>query len=758
MKTISTFFFTLLFISLFGQTARERSVEVSAIVQEDPPQINFSWTPDPNANFYKVYKKELEGQTWGTPLTILPGSATSFEDTDIEIGQAFEYAFFKKEFDLVRDTFCIPPGTELKFAISDMYGIGLCCSFNFGFYRLEACGQVVAKGADFDFYTEDIFTVCDNGQSCTEVVLTIAPDIFPNSTSWILTDNQSGIELGTSGPVGTFIDERPKYGFIYSGIKVPAIENLGKILLLIDDEYSDPLAMEIERLKKDMIADGWQVIIRTVNKNDAVIAVKATVLEVYAQNPDLKALFILGHVPVPYSGDIYPDTHSENHQGAWSADTYYAELDGTWTDEVADITTGFFERNHNIPGDGKFDQDSIPTGKLELQYGRVDFYDMNVFALSEIELTRRYLDKDHGWRSGAIEVERRALVDDNFNVQFAAPAASGWRNFAPMFGAENIDEVDYFSTMQSNSYLWSYGCGGGSHVSADGIGTSTDFANDSLLTVFTMLFGSQFGDYDNDNNFLKAPLASGLTLTNCWVGNPPWTFHQMAMGYNIGYCARATQNTNGLYLPGPQLVHTSLMGDPTLKMHIVKAPLAFEAFQVLDSAVSFTYLPSPDPEVVGYYIYRGTDPEGSFERVSADIIEDPETFTDMPPNDGDFYYMLRAVKLETSGSGTYYNLSPGLIDSSSFILEVVAIAELALNNMIHISPNPTAGLFEVIVSQDIPGEGRITVMDIKGRVIVERSFTSGRTEGFDLSAFANGVYLVKVLTEAGFVVRKVVKE
>ncbi|MFT5169344.1 MAG: hypothetical protein ACI8P3_004593, partial [Saprospiraceae bacterium] len=47
MKTIFTFFFTLLFISLFGQTARERSVEVSAIVQEDPPQINFSWTPDP---------------------------------------------------------------------------------------------------------------------------------------------------------------------------------------------------------------------------------------------------------------------------------------------------------------------------------------------------------------------------------------------------------------------------------------------------------------------------------------------------------------------------------------------------------------------------------------------------------------------------------------------------------------------------------------------------------------------------------------
>ena len=102
--------------------------------------------------------------------------------------------------------------------------------------------------------------------------------------------------------------------------------------------------------------------------------------------------------------------------------------------------------------------------------------------------------------------------------------------FRPCFGAENIDDLDYFTSMRSNSFLWSYGCGSGTHMSSAGIGTTADFANDSLLTVFTMLFGSQFGDWDNDNNFLKAPLASGLTLSNVWAGNPPWQFHQMADG------------------------------------------------------------------------------------------------------------------------------------------------------------------------------------------------------------------------------------
>jgi hypothetical protein len=34
---------------------------------------------------------------------------------------------------------------------------------------------------------------------------------------------------------------------------------------------------------------------------------------------------------------------------------------------------------------------------------------------------------------------------------------------------------------------------------------------------FTMLFGSYFGDWDSQDNFLRAPLAQGLTLTNAGV-------------------------------------------------------------------------------------------------------------------------------------------------------------------------------------------------------------------------------------------------
>ena len=77
------------------------------------------------------------------------------------------------------------------------------------------------------------------------------------------------------------------------------------------------------------------------------------------------------------------------------------------------------------------------------------------------------------------------------------------RNFAAFFGADLVFLLDYRSTLQSGSYLWSYGCGAGSYTSCSGVANTTNFTTDSLLSIFTMLFGSNFGDWDSDNNLLQ---------------------------------------------------------------------------------------------------------------------------------------------------------------------------------------------------------------------------------------------------------------
>ena len=448
--------------------------------------------------------------------------------------------------------------------------------------------------------------------------------------------------------------------------------------------------------------------------------------------------------PVPYSGDIYPDTHSENHWGAWSADPYYAELNGHWTDEVVDLDTAFFDRNDNIPGDGKFDQDSIPS-KVELQIGRVDLSRMPSFALDEIELTRRYLQKAHAYKTGQVQAERRALIDDNFGQAFAAPAASAWRNFAPMFGANQIEELDYFETLRQQSYLWSYGCGPGSHISAAGIGTTQNFAQDSLLSIFTMLFGSQFGDWDNPDNFLRAPLASGTTLSNCWAGSPPWTFHHMAIGYPIGYSTFRSMNSNkGVYLNGPQLVHMALMGDPSLRMFMIP-PLADNSLQLQDGSqeVQLSWEASTASEVAGYLVYRSDTLYGDFIRISPDIVADT-FFTDTNPLVGNNVYQVKVVRLEESASGSFYNQSLGVIDSIEFS-PIVDLEVLPFETSFHLFPNPGSDKITVVFEDDLKKGGNLSLWNNRAQRIRTWKLKPGQTRlELEVSDLSKGIYFLNV--------------
>lgn len=660
-------------------SAEERSVQLSATVETNPAKINLTWKADTGASKYIVYRKSLEATTWGNPIANLPGSATSYVDENVVVGEGYEYAFFKEDFAPRVDTICVPSGTQVNFTINDMYGIGLCCSFGLGYYEVKNCGVVQASGDDFGMNDSAVFTTCDDGSGCSEVIVTLKTDMFENSTSWILKNNLTNEVYLTSGAVGSFIKPRPEYGFIYAGIELPEIEDRGKILLLVENSLTTPLAAEIEELKIDYIKDGWQVILREVDATDSPTDVRTMIQDLYAAESELKSVFILGHVPIAYSGDIFPDTHFEL-RGAYPADCFYGEMDGTWTDQTVNNTTANFDIYYNTVGDGRFDQSVIPTGEVELAVGRVDFFDMPSFGSSNQDLIQQYLQKNHSFKIREFQPVRRALIDNNFNQSFAAPAASGFRNFSTMFGADSIFNLDYFSTMENESYLWSYGCGGGSIVSSMGIGNTSDFVTSDLQSVFTMLFGSQFGNWAYPDDFLRAPLASGQTLTNVWAGNPPWTFHHMSMGYPIGYSTLKTQNGNdGLYLGnGAQLVHVALMGDPTLRMHMVE-PSTKIAFMPGANSNYLTWDEPMNEDVFGYHIYRADSLYGKFERLNNDVLTDT-FFTDVDPLTGENWYMVRTVKLETTASGTYFNLSLGRIDSTIFSPAIPLVAGFSSND------------------------------------------------------------------------------
>lgn len=472
-------------------------------------------------------------------------------------------------------------------------------------------------------------------------------------------------------------------GYIASGIAVPPVDFRGRMILLVDNTFSSSLSNELATLVSDLRADGWAVVRTDLARSTPLATVKSTIVSHYNADPaNTRALFIIGHLAVPYSGNQAPDGHGE-HSGAWPCDGYYGELNGTWTDNS--VNNGGTQRpaNSNVPGDGKFDQSDFPSA-LELQVGRVDLFDMPAFSQSETELTRAYLNKLHNYKTKQWTPIQRGMMFDNFQYLGYPLAASGWRSMAPLVGTSNItiaNQVAYpmSSLVNNNSYLWTYGCGGGSQQTVNGVltyngaanvGTTQEYASTNMNGVFNMSFGSYFGDWDNKNNFLRAPLGSGQALTSVWSAIPGWYFHHMGMGANIGYSTLITMNNTGLYTPrhdGWQgsigRCHLALMGDPSLRQKMVAPPSSLVVGNSNGNA-SFSWAAAPEP-VDGYHIYSINSSTGVITRITTSLVQGTQHMSATVPFTAGQSYMVRAVKLTVEPSGSYYNLSLGAMATAS---------------------------------------------------------------------------------------------
>ena len=397
----------------------------------------------------------------------------------------------------------------------------------------------------------------------------------------------------------------------------------GRVALIVDAQAASALESELSRYRDDLRREGWTTeLITTQPSRDhrQAPAVRALIYEAY-QRPHplpLSHAVLIGQIPVPYAGGfsvrgVYPppDGH-EDHGGAWTADCYYADMEiapgidasEAWTDtsvEIADSINAYRTQNVNVPGDGKFDQSTIPSD-IELAIGRIDMADLPAFGTTvgnrdrEFVLLRRYFDKNHRYRTSGRAIALRALIDDNFHGFVyeegrqrihEAFAASAWRSFAPI--VEDIVVGDWVAettqrpsidTMQS---LLTYACGGGGFTHCSYVATTSELSRQALRSPITMLFGSYFGDVAAQDNIMRAVIAAdGDALTCGWSGRPHWFMHPLAAGETVGDCLVRTQNNGGAYrgatsvslddgtvVPlrlGERGVHVQLVGDPTVRL------------------------------------------------------------------------------------------------------------------------------------------------------------------------------------------------
>jgi len=171
----------------------------------------------------------------------------------------------------------------------------------------------------------------------------------------------------------------------------------GRVVVVVESGAMQEAGSRIARFERDLMLDGWPPTRVMVTADESVVSVRDKIKAIYDADPEqVKAVVLLGRVPIPYSGSVATDGHS-SHQGAWPADTYYGAMVTTvWTDTTVNTGTG---RYRNVPGDGRFDQNEV---FVEMPVGRIDMRDMTLFEAigDEYELLRRYLDRNHDYRRG----------------------------------------------------------------------------------------------------------------------------------------------------------------------------------------------------------------------------------------------------------------------------------------------------------------------------------------------------------------------
>lgn len=456
------------------------------------------------------------------------------------------------------------------------------------------------------------------------------------------------------------------YGYISVGSKVDEYNERGVLLLLIDSNYNQPLATEIKQLQNDLIGDGWQIVTRYIPRSYSPPQVKQHVYDVWQQyQSNFKAVYLLGRVAVPYSGYVGPDGHGD-HYGAWPADVYYSVIDSTqWTDNVLNVKVSSDPRNYNTPLDGKFDADIIVPGSAKLEWGRVDLTNMPAFG-NDTMLTRRYLTKAHNYKINKYAIPQKGLIDDNIGAFYGeAFVRGGWSSFPTMFG-DSVIEGDFVTDLKAKPFMFAATAGFGNYTTSSGVVAVGNLVADSFSCPFTSYFGSYFGDWDNTNNLLRATIASrSLILTSIWSGRPVAYHHQMALGQTIGYTAKMAINSpRSLYHSEfvNNGIHLALMGDPSLRLHPITPASGFTASANCQQ-VNLSWTASTDTAITEYRVYRSQTQDGKYELAGKTT---GNTYIDTTALLGTNYYMIRAVRLQKTPSGTYYNMSLGQMDSAYF--------------------------------------------------------------------------------------------
>ena len=455
-----------------------------------------------------------------------------------------------------------------------------------------------------------------------------------------------------------------------------------------------------ETLNLSPASGGTGAVAKAGASTDLHLLIRGAVQSLNSAYPgELRNIALIGKIPVCRSG-ITDGWSSDGHgnEAPYGADAFYADMDsvvGTdWTDTRDNNSDGYpLLSNYNLPADNQYDQHKIyevGNGVVELGFGRVD---LSLGIQTETEAMRTYFNKLHRYKVASADFQPGRRVCDRLG--FANVREADLQSMPGVVGMNNIEfigtsalppvkagqDADQLYSTQHGPYLFYFKGSGGP---SGGVGGKA---------VFWTGMQSHWGFWYAANqvssgaNAMQKRLAEdSYTLSFTWnIWGLRYIYHRMGMGLDAGDMMKQSINNVG-WAWGPYtykfnnlsngddhgVFYMNHMGDPALRLFMFEPPSLLSIVKTGGNPV-LAWTASPNASVTGYHVYRAANANAPYARLTSAPVAGT-TYTDATVTAGSYVYMVRAVRLESTGGGTFYNASLGTTQSINLDATPAALA------------------------------------------------------------------------------------
>jgi hypothetical protein len=187
-------------------------------------------------------------------------------------------------------------------------------------------------------------------------------------------------------------------------------------------------------------------------------------------------------------------------------------------------------------------------------------------------------------------------------------------------------------------------------------------------------------------------------------------------------------------------VHIALMGDPTVTLKSVPPAGKLKAV-VKSGQVDLSWVAAKG-KFDGYALYTIDTVNNKWTRVNTSIITDT-FYSDLGAwKSGNYKYAVRPIRLDKSGSGSYYNLGGGTF---AWVTQTNSI-HTPRNLQMSVIPNPAKDAAILQVGSELPTDVDIQIVDIAGKSVQAGLWQkeNNREIRLNLSGLSNGIYIVRL--------------